>query len=91
MSGCWVQGFTAEIIDVLQRRYPADTLVNLQTSSYRTLTDIQGAFPDDTILPSGNLKKFLTVSTPQFLSEDCATSEFNDIFRPAKCLQIHLT
>lgn len=64
MSLIFLQGFTAEIIDVLQRRYPADTLVNLQTSSYKSLTDIQGAFPDDTILPSGNLKKFVTVSIP---------------------------
>lgn len=54
-----VQGFDGDVLAVLQRRFPAEMMDNLQSFSHGALLDIKEAFPDDTILPNSNLWKFL--------------------------------
>lgn len=58
-----MQGFEDDVQAVLQRRYPAEMMGNLQSFSHGALQDIKEAFPDDTILPNANLYKFLQASS----------------------------
>ena len=58
-----VQGLDDEILSVLNQRFPADTLRDLEGLSHNSLTDMAEAFPDDTILPSTNFHSFCRVKS----------------------------
>ena len=49
-------------MSVLRRRYPPGTMSELQAACQASLSNMKAAFPDDTILASTSLQRFLQVA-----------------------------
>jgi hypothetical protein len=56
-----MQGFEGEVAHMLQRKYPASLLPNLQASSQAALVEMAQAFPYQPVAPSLGLNRFVQV------------------------------